>query len=95
MRVWPALTNGRMTSLFGVSVLLLLIGLVTLIVGLVADSLSWVLVSMGSTVAAGVALLLLERCPRQAVGSTPRPPPQSASEIAIVTGSPSSSPTST
>ena len=60
-----------------VSIVLVLVGVVTLIVGIFSDTLAWVFVSIGSTLAAGIVLYILNRLGRRAAVSAPaRTPPR-------------------
>ena len=54
-----------------VSIILVLVGVVTLIIGIFSDTLAWVFVSIGSTLAAGVVLYVLNRLGRRTAVSTP------------------------
>ena len=54
-----------------VAIALVLIGVVTLVVGIFSDTLFWVFVSIGSTVAAGLVLYILYRVGRRQVAEGP------------------------
>ena len=58
-----------------VAIALVLIGVVTLIVGIFSDTLFWVFVSIGSTVLAGIVLYVLYRVGRGTAVSEPAPAP--------------------
>ena len=49
-----------------VSIVLVLVGVATLIIGIFSDTLAWVFVSIGSTLAAGIVLYILNRLGRRA-----------------------------
>jgi hypothetical protein len=61
-----------------VSVLLVLVGVVTLIIGIFSSTLAWVYVSIGTTLAAGIVLYIVDRMSRQAAVSTGEAAPAAA-----------------
>jgi hypothetical protein len=86
-----------------VAIALVVLGIVTLVVGIFSDTLAWVFVSIGSTLLAGIVLFILYRLGRRqvsqaaaaAVAPGPAPTPAVAEPVAPSVPLPSSAPPST